>query len=115
MANNSIAVRICFVGVTLHIEYVHRRPARTSLGVRQRTDQSNIDRSNQGKDTKGGYSWLTPAGMVAAGIAHNPDYGKMAAESIAKELEERKLVPPTAQASATIETDQTKPGERNDP
>jgi hypothetical protein len=63
----------------------------------------------------GGYSWLTPAGMIAAASAHNPDYGKMAAESIAKELEERKLVPPTAQASATIETDQATPGESKGP
>jgi hypothetical protein len=51
----------------------------------------------------GGYSWLTPAGMVAAASAHNPDYGKMAAESIAKELEERKLVPPSTEKIATIE------------
>jgi hypothetical protein len=48
----------------------------------------------------GGFSWLTPAGMLAA---QNPDYGKMAAESIAKELEERNLVPPTAEKVATIE------------
>jgi hypothetical protein len=75
------------------------------------------DRSNQGKETKmgGGYSWLTPTGIIAGASALNPDYGKMAAESIAKELEERKLVPPTAQAAATIETDQTTPGERTGP
>jgi hypothetical protein len=47
----------------------------------------------------GGYNpWLTPQGMIAAGIAHNPDYGKMAADSIAKEVEERGLAAVTANA-----------------
>jgi hypothetical protein len=42
----------------------------------------------------GGFNpWLTPQGMIAAGVAHNPDYGKVAADSIAKEVEERGLVP----------------------
>jgi hypothetical protein len=46
----------------------------------------------------GGYYWLTPQGMIAAGIAHNPDYGKMAADNIAKEVAERNLLPKTASA-----------------
>jgi hypothetical protein len=41
----------------------------------------------------GSNPWLTPQGMVAAGVAHNPDYGKIAADSIAKEVEERGLIP----------------------
>jgi hypothetical protein len=40
--------------------------------------------------------------MIAAASAQNPDYGKMAAESIAKELEERNLVPPTTGEGASI-------------
>ena len=46
----------------------------------------------------GSNPWLTPQGMVAAGVAHNPDYGKMAADSIAKEVEERGLAPKAASA-----------------
>jgi hypothetical protein len=42
-----------------------------------------------------GYS-LTPQGIIAAGVAYNPSYGKMAADSIAKEVEERKLIPVAA-------------------
>jgi hypothetical protein len=58
----------------------------------------------EGEDIKmggggGSYYTLTPQGIVAAGIAHNPDYGKLAADSIAKEIEERKLIP----AAATTE------------
>jgi hypothetical protein len=34
--------------------------------------------------------WL-PDGIMAFGIARNPDYAKLAAESIAKEMEERGL------------------------
>jgi hypothetical protein len=48
----------------------------------------------------GGYNWLTPQGMIAAGIAHNPDYGKTAADSLAKEVAERNIVPTTASAEA---------------
>jgi hypothetical protein len=44
----------------------------------------------------GSYHWLTPQGIVAAGVAYNPNYGKMAADSIAKEVEERKLIPAAA-------------------
>jgi hypothetical protein len=58
----------------------------------------------------GGYNpWLTPRGMVAAGVAHNPDYGKMAADSIAKEIKDRGLAPkdasgePPAPATGTTE------------
>jgi hypothetical protein len=46
----------------------------------------------------GSYFGLTPQGMIAAGVAHNPEYGKMAADSIAKEVKERNLVPATADA-----------------
>jgi hypothetical protein len=46
----------------------------------------------------GSYSGLTPQGMIAAGIAHNPEYGKLAADSIAKEVAERNLVGTTASA-----------------
>jgi len=51
----------------------------------------------------GSASGLTPQGMIAAGIAHNPEYGKLAADSIAKEVAERNLVPKAAgaQDSAT--------------
>jgi hypothetical protein len=47
--------------------------------------------------------------MVAAGVAHNPDYGKMAADSIAKEIKDRGLAPkdasgePPAPATGTTE------------
>ena len=46
----------------------------------------------------GSASGLTPQGMIAAGIAHNPEYGKLAADSIAKEVAERNLVPKAAGA-----------------
>jgi hypothetical protein len=56
--------------------------------------------------------------MIAAGVAHNPDYGKMAADSIAKEVEERNLLPKSAStqaaggaqvAPATASTDLSRP------
>jgi hypothetical protein len=66
----------------------------------------------------GGRYWY---GMMGAGSVLNSDYGKMAADSIAKEIEERKLVPPTAgtqvvassadQVSPATETDKIAPGE----
>jgi hypothetical protein len=49
----------------------------------------------------GAYLWLTPQGMIAAGVAHNPEYGKMAADNIAKEVAERNLTPGNAQDIAT--------------
>jgi hypothetical protein len=49
----------------------------------------------------GSYLWLTPQGMIAAGVAHNPEYGKLAAESIAQEVKERNLIPPTADTQDT--------------
>jgi hypothetical protein len=49
----------------------------------------------------GGYFGLTPQGMIAVGVAHNPEYGKLAADSIAKEVKERKHVPATANAQHT--------------
>lgn len=52
----------------------------------------------------GYYHWLTPQGMIAAGIAHNPDYGKMAADSIAKEVEERNLIPKSASGEQVAPT-----------
>jgi hypothetical protein len=42
------------------------------------------------------YFEKTAQGIVAAGSVYNPNYGEMAADSIAKEIEERKLVPATA-------------------
>jgi hypothetical protein len=54
---------------------------------------------SKGEDFKmggGSSTGLTPQGIIAAGVAYNPKYGKMAADSIAKELEERKLIPPAA-------------------
>ena len=60
----------------------------------------------------GSNPWLTPQGMVAAGVAHNPDYGKMAADSIAKEVEERGLVP---KASAEPVAPATDPKQRDLP
>jgi hypothetical protein len=48
----------------------------------------------------GSHWWMGAQGIVAAGTLYNPDYGKMAADSLAKELEERKLVPPTTSAQA---------------
>jgi hypothetical protein len=61
--------------------------------------------------------WLTPQGTIAAGVAHNPDYGKMAADSIAKEVEERGLVPKDAgsQVAPTAGTDESTPGEPASP
>jgi hypothetical protein len=41
----------------------------------------------------GGRYWYS---MMGAGSVLGPDYGKMAADSIAKEIKERNLVPPTA-------------------
>ena len=52
----------------------------------------------------GPYDRLMVQGIIAAGRAHNPSYGKMAADSIAKEVEERKLIP------ATTSTEETVPG-----
>ena len=43
----------------------------------------------------GTYFGFTPQGIIAAGCAQNPNYGKTIADSIAKEVEERKLDPPT--------------------
>jgi hypothetical protein len=64
-----------------------------------------------GKQMGGGStSGLTPQGVIAAGIAHNPDYGKMAADSIAKEAAERGLLPKVAngeQAAPATGTDET--------
>jgi hypothetical protein len=54
----------------------------------------------------GSYHWLTPQGMIAAGIAHNPDYGKMAADGVAKEVAERNLIPATASAPAAASAEQ---------
>jgi hypothetical protein len=56
----------------------------------------------------GSYSGLTPQGMIAAGIAHNPEYGKLAADSIAKEVAERNLVAKSA-------ADDAAPGEQAAP
>jgi hypothetical protein len=44
----------------------------------------------------GSYYGLTPQGIVAAGVAYNPNYGKMAADNIAREVEERQLIVPAA-------------------
>jgi hypothetical protein len=49
----------------------------------------------------GSYFWLTPQGTLALGVAHNPEYGKMAADSIAKEVEERNLIPAAANPQDT--------------
>jgi hypothetical protein len=73
----------------------------TSIDAGQRTA-----RAIQGEDIRMGggggiNSWLTPQGMIAAASVHNPDYGKMAADSIAKEVEERKLIPPTTEKIAS--------------
>jgi hypothetical protein len=48
----------------------------------------------------GTYYYKTAQGIVAAGTVFNPSYGQMAADSIAKEIEERKLVSPTASPQA---------------
>ena len=53
----------------------------------------------------GSYFWLTPQGMIAAGVAHNPEYGKMAADSIAKEVKERNLIPGTNTEQAATGTE----------
>jgi hypothetical protein len=53
----------------------------------------------------GPYGWMAPAGIVATGSVLNPNYGKMAADSIAKEVEERKI------AGATITAKAIAPGE----
>jgi hypothetical protein len=53
----------------------------------------------------GAYSGLTPQGMIAAGVAHNPEYGKMAADSIAKEVKERNLIPGTNTEQAATGTE----------
>jgi hypothetical protein len=45
----------------------------------------------------GSYYELTPEGIIAAGVAYNPHYGKMAADNIAKEVEERQLIAPAAE------------------
>lgn len=50
----------------------------------------------------GSYVGVTPQGIVAAGVAYNPNYGKMAADSIAKEVEERRLVVAAAAAPEEI-------------
>lgn len=42
----------------------------------------------------GSYYEPTPQGIIAAGVAYNPSYGKMAADDIAREVEERQLVAP---------------------
>jgi hypothetical protein len=57
----------------------------------------------------GSYGLLAPGGIVAAGTVLNPNYGKMAADSIAKEIEERKIAP------ATITAQLTTPGEEPAP
>jgi hypothetical protein len=57
----------------------------------------------------GYYQWLTPQGMIAAGVAYNPDYGKMAAESIAKEVAERNLVPAAASAEGAAAAESIAP------
>ena len=44
----------------------------------------------------GGYFDKTAQGIVAAGSIYNSSYGKMAADSIAKEIDERNLVAATA-------------------
>jgi hypothetical protein len=49
----------------------------------------------------GSYFWLTPQGTLALGVAHNPEYGRMAADSIAKGVEERNLIPAAANAQDT--------------
>jgi hypothetical protein len=48
----------------------------------------------------GAYLDKTAQGIVAAGTVFNPSYGQMAADSIAKEIEERQLVSPTASPQA---------------
>jgi hypothetical protein len=47
-----------------------------------------------GKDT---YYWYTKG--LGASVLNNPSYTKMAADSIAQEVEERKLVVPTPPAA----------------
>ena len=69
----------------------------------------------------GGRYWYS---MMGAGSVLNSDYGKMAADSIAKEIEERKLVPPTTetqvvasgedQISPATGPDKIAPGEDQD-
>ena len=69
----------------------------------------------------GSYYGLTPQGIIAAGVAYNPHYGKMAADNIAREVEERQLVAPAPgakyiaggeeQASPVTGTDENPPGE----
>jgi hypothetical protein len=44
----------------------------------------------------GGYLDKTAQGIIAAGSVYNSSYGKMAADSIAKEIDERALVAATA-------------------
>jgi hypothetical protein len=48
----------------------------------------------------GSYGLLGPGGIVAAGTVLNPNYGKLAADSIAKEIEERKIAPAAITAEA---------------
>jgi len=48
----------------------------------------------------GGYLDKTAQGIIAAGSVYNSNYGKMAADSIAKEIDERKLVAATAGTEA---------------
>jgi hypothetical protein len=75
--------------------------------------------SREGEINMGGgtYYQMGAQGIVAAGTLYNPNYGKMAADSIAKELEERKLLSPTTsvepgqdQAAPTTSADEIPPG-----
>jgi hypothetical protein len=79
------------------------RPTR----CRRRTDgeRENIKKPENIKMSGGSgyYYWKTA--IISAGIADNPDYGKMAADSIAKEVEERKLVPPTTRTEAVASSE----------
>ena len=57
----------------------------------------------------GGYTYWKAGMMGAGGVLHS-DYGKMAADSIAKEIAERNLVPPpTATQAVASGEDQVSP------
>jgi hypothetical protein len=57
----------------------------------------------------GGYAYWK-AGMMGVGGVLNSDYGKIAADSIAKEIEERNLIPPpTGTQAAASGEDQVSP------
>jgi hypothetical protein len=77
----------------------------SNRACRQRTARAIQEEAKMGG---GPYRWMAPAGVVAAGSILNPNYGKMAAESIAKEVEERKIATQTAEAITSSE-EQAKP------